>query len=85
MLEFIVLGKLPGSSIVITFNWLVIIAAGILLYFDIQHIKKRKSTETTKSKKKATKLKDVELASRHLALYFRRKVSALLAKTAPWA
>lgn len=57
MLEFIVLGKLPGTSIVITYNWLIIIFAGVLLYLDIQHIKKRKNTETSNSKKEVTKLK----------------------------
>ncbi|MCA9332795.1 hypothetical protein KDA00_02880 [Candidatus Saccharibacteria bacterium] len=45
MLEFIVLGKVPGTDLVLTFNWLLLIVAGSLLFYDIKHVINRQKTE----------------------------------------
>ena len=42
MIEFIVLGRIPGTEIYITFNWLiVVIVCGILIY-DMRKMLNRK-------------------------------------------
>lgn len=57
MLEFIVLGRLPGFSLELTFNWLLLIFAAGLLYYDIQHIKKRKKLQTSQKTSNSGKLR----------------------------
>ena len=42
MIEFIVLGKIPGTEIYLSFNWLLVIVAGLLLMYDFRHIINRK-------------------------------------------
>ena len=42
MLEFIVLGQIPGTSLTITFNWVLLLVATALMIYDIRHIVQRR-------------------------------------------
>ncbi len=54
MLELIVLGQVPGTNLVITFNWVLIIAASLFIGYEAYHfINRRKNAKTQSSKKVA--------------------------------
>lgn len=58
MLEFIVTGRIPGSSIELTFNWLLLIAAVVLIYIDFLLVKSRHlNLQSAPTKKKSIKSK----------------------------
>lgn len=42
MLEFIVLGQIPGTTIFLTFSWILIITASVLTYFEFKLWAKRR-------------------------------------------
>ena len=42
MLEFIVLGQVPGTHLIITFNWVLIVAAFALFGVEIYRISQRR-------------------------------------------
>lgn len=48
MLEFIVLGQIPGTTIEITFKGVLIIAATLLATYDFMHIMRRRQSSMTK-------------------------------------
>lgn len=49
MMEFIVLGQIPGTHIQITLSWLIFALFGLLLWADIKlHTVKRNNTKTSK-------------------------------------
>ena len=54
MIEFIVLGKIPGTEIYITFNWLIIVIISAVIIYDIKTIKDKKNSNSS-SKKLTTK------------------------------
>lgn len=88
MLEFIVTGRIPGSSIELTFNWLLLIAAVVLIYIDFLLVKSRhlnlQSAPTKRNQSKAKKLcPNQKLQAKSLqAKYFRRTAEALLSNNA---
>ncbi len=47
MLEFIVLGQIPGTSVQISFNWVLIIAASLLSFVEMRKIYFRAKHETS--------------------------------------
>lgn len=49
MLEFIVLGKIPGTNIQVTLAWFVLIIFGLLIYVDLK-LHNRNYLVTDKSK-----------------------------------
>ncbi len=49
MLEFIVLGKIPGTNIQVTLAWFVLIVFGLLIYADLK-LHNRNYLVTDKSK-----------------------------------
>lgn len=58
MLEFIVTGRIPGSSIELTFNWLLLITAVVLIYIDFLLVKSRHlNLQSAPAKKKSIKSK----------------------------
>ncbi len=44
MLELIILGRIPGTTIEITFKWVLVIAATLLATYDFFRVKRRKHT-----------------------------------------
>jgi FtsH-binding integral membrane protein len=46
MIEFIVLGKIPGTEIYITFNWLVVMIVSGLFLYDLRRVISRKQENT---------------------------------------
>ncbi len=42
MMEFMVLGEIPGTNLVITFNWLLVMTAVALVAYDATRIMIRK-------------------------------------------
>lgn len=52
MLEFIVLGQIPGTAIQITFKGVLIIAATLLATYDFLRIVRRKQTDHTEGHSK---------------------------------
>lgn len=54
MIEFIVLGKIPGTEIYITFNWLIFVIISAIVIYDIKTVINKKHTSTA-SKKLTTK------------------------------
>ncbi len=50
MLELIVLGQVPGTSLVITFNQVLVIVACLIISFEMQRIvRRRRITQQTGS------------------------------------
>lgn len=50
MLEFIVLGQVPGTHIQVTFTWFLFAALAGLMYFNHRMKKLPKDTKTAKTK-----------------------------------
>ncbi len=56
MLEFIVLGEIPGTHIQVTLAWFVLIVFGLIIYLDLKfHNHNYRVTDNKTSKKSSKK------------------------------
>ncbi len=46
MIEFIVLGRIPGTEMYITFNWLIVLIVCGLFMYDLRRVLSRKQENT---------------------------------------
>lgn len=53
MLEFIVLGQIPGTHLQITLAWFALLTLGLLIYGDVKFHKASQNTKTKKRTRKA--------------------------------
>lgn len=51
MIEFIVLGKIPGTEVYITFNWLIVVVVAGLIFYDLKTIKHKKTSSSKNQRK----------------------------------
>jgi FtsH-binding integral membrane protein len=54
MIEFIVLGKIPGTEVYITFNWLIVVVVAGLIIYDLKTIKHKKTSGSKNQRKNIT-------------------------------
>jgi hypothetical protein len=57
MLEFIVLGKIPGTNIQVTLAWFVLVIFGLVLYVDLKFHNHNYEVSTSKKHKKSSNSK----------------------------
>lgn len=56
MLEFIVLGEIPGTHIQVTLAWFVLVVFGLIIYIDLKfHNQNYEITHDKKTKKSSKK------------------------------
>jgi len=54
MLEFIVLGQIPGTNLKITLAWFVLIFFGLIVWADLKFHRTNNHTESNNNKKQTT-------------------------------